>query len=283
MRVDVTSCMSTRIVTPTYPSPTTLQDTIQAQSLLHREREQRKEEEEMRRLLAQGEDVEVEAVRKKRTQQFQAKLDKFQKKQQQRKVEIVARLLREEHTLKHTLKHTAPEPGHHTVRDTHLKRRKRREEEEEEDVKMSCSTSTTAGKTTVDSLQFIQTRQRDREEVAEFKNIPPGKVVSSLGLSSSAGDGMQPEIRGLWEEAADKPPSIRMTQSEGGDGGGDGGGLVRKKAVNKTEVCMMQTAMEKLKESIIRKQVAAGREFKVRREGVKLCRDVLVRRERGME
>lgn len=276
MRVDV------HVKVRTLYNPACLQDTIQAQYLLGMKRKHRREEEERRRVLVEGGDLEVEAVRKRRVQQFQNKLVKFQQVQEQKKVEIVARLLREEHTIKQD----SSKP-HHVKKHEHLRRRRRRKKkrEEEEEGKKRSGSAPTGNQSTVDDPQLLQIREEDRkeEEVGDIhglSNISPGKVDSRIRLSSIAGNGSgvveQPEIRGLWDETpvirglVDEPPAIKRTQSPAGDGGGedyDKGGLVRKEVVSKAEMWKMQTAMEKLKKNIVSKQVAAGREYKVRRAG----------------
>ena len=93
-------------------------------------------------------------------------------------------------------------------------------------------------------------RDKDEEEEPhssdeEDSNIQsPHREVATI--SDSEESLAKPEIKGLWEKKA--------SQKEASQGEG----------VSKMEREMMEEAMEKLRKSVVVKQVAAGREFKVR-------------------
>ena len=231
-------------------------------------------EKEKERLLMEGEDHDVEEVCRQRMQQFQNKLKVFHKQQEQRKAEIVARLLREEQSIQ-----PVTPKLHHTVRSTRRGKWRKEEEEEKEEVVKTASAHT-GNQSTADGPQLSLMRERDREKEEDVKETfqqAPGNCPSLLdsspsGLlySASRRDVMlAPEIRGLWDDSpvdtwqASVVSEVRRTQSQTGYRHHDGNSVVVKKAVSKAEEVMMQTSLKKLKESIVSKQVVAGREFKV--------------------
>ena len=243
------------------------QDIIQAQHMLHKEQQQRKEEEQKRQILEEGGDLVVETVRRQRMEQLQKKMDDFQKKQEKRKMEIVAKLLKEEESIK---QRDTPQPkvfGH----DERKKRRRRKKRREKEIGAESRRRSGSAPSDSSRRMTGVGKQNGGEEFLDGSVHAADDQLVPEETQDSSVI--MVPEIKGLWEEGtvapgqAGNPPAVWRPKSHSGRGkGGDNSATSKKRIFSTTEMRMMQNTLEKLRKSIVRKQVAAGREFKVRQE-----------------
>lgn len=212
-----------------------IQATMQAQQLLKREKkrqEEAKEEVERKRILEEGGNPEEELLRRKRLQEFMSKLEEFKATEKKRKLELVAKLLRESKQSNKQMKQKLSQP-HQT------KRVQKRQKKKREQLVLE-TTETGAGAGSADECAGPET-----------------EVLSELLLLGDTGHILKPEIKGLWEDQdgnveGETPVITVMSPSST---------YVREKS--KAELEMMKTAMNKLKQSVITKQIAAGREFKV--------------------
>ena len=212
-------------------------------------------------------------LRKKRLQQFQDMLKQFKKKQEERKFDIIEKLIKEERMNKEQkqrqsqVKPTIQRKGgrvprratdigfsgvhleavHAALTGTRLEAGPERREGEEE-----------KGKGEEEGGQRLPPSEpsSDTEELADyFKRRKP--TTASV---------IEPEIRGLWDQQ--QQASGGGGKEGGEEGGGEEGGSTSddrplKREKSKAEITMMENAMDKLRKSKITKQIAAGKEFKV--------------------
>lgn len=252
------------------------QGTIQARLLLKQEKAQQKqavEEAERKRVLEEGGIPEEHMLRQQRLEQFQDMLTLFKQKQQERKLGIVEKLLRED-KLNKQAKGLAKE-----VSQPSSEKRKMMK------VRRNSVTAPTSSSTLVEHAppgrkeeEESKRKQRGQEESsasASDTDDPPADTLHSKHVVTI----VEPEIRGLWDQTApppfaphrvggqgsSEPPAAAVGEGSVLEGGGEGSAQEegRKKEQSKAEVMIMKKAMEKLKRSKITKQVAAGREFKV--------------------
>ncbi len=222
-----------------------LQGTIQAQQMLQSQsakRRQAKEQQERKRVLSEGGDPDEAILRKQRIESFELSREAFLKKQNERQVEIVNKLLEEEKALKKSevklskshWRSRQDEP--HPSKKIPSKKRRRVKQ-------LSPITYEEDAPAISDPNEMFE--DIDTKPESEPLQEPSGPTEGRKILDHHDGATLiEPEIRGLWEKDT-KTVSIV------------------KKERSKMETVMMQEAMEKLKKSNVTKQVVAGREFKV--------------------
>jgi len=210
----------------------------------------------------------METIRRNRIEQFQKKMGEFQRKQEKKKLEIVAKLLKEEESIK---QRDIPKLTHPPGLDTRKKRKRRRRKERngEELRKRSGSAPTTPSRKMKDEIEELLGNQL-------LDGSDGGKNKGENPLDSNAQDVaavVEPEIGGIWDEGAaspgqgeaGKPPAIwrpRSFSSKRSDEVGESS-AVKKRVYSTAERRIVKATLDKLRKGIIRKQVAAGREFKV--------------------
>ena len=245
-----------------------VQGTIQARRLLKQERQRKqqlREELEKRKILEVNGIPEEHFLRKRRLLEFQAMLENYRKKKEERSVSIVEKLLREERLKKQVKRKHAHEQSEFTLRSVSRKTPKR-------EVITAPTGSRSPG---------FRGKEADSTVPDEGVAEERGDVGSS-GSSSPAEDMLgdcehtlrdkalmnivEPEIRGLWESTplrAGHGVQLESSDKEGVDGVTRADReLAFKQKASKTEILIMKKAMEKLKGSKIQEQVAAGRKFK---------------------
>lgn len=241
--------------------PPPLQGTIQAQQLLKQEREKKRQisvEQEKSKILEENGVPEEHFLRKKRLQQFQSMLETFKKKQKERKLDIVQKLLREEKSKR---------PRQEKEQSTSNKHRKRpaltapsgpRHQKVNTGSKVDGTTEQAMSDLTCDTEQLVC-----KDPV---KDTPPVDMV-------------EPEIRGLWDKKGKEDMwesrvspgdrrftigALRKSVSEEDSSQEECSGMGRpvKRDMSKAELRIMKKAMEKLRRSRVHDQIAAGRKFK---------------------
>ena len=241
------------------------QGTMQAQQMLRNEESKKLKEEERRereRILAEGGNPEEVFLMRKRASQFEKEKKDFKEKQNQRQLEIVSKLLEEEKLQKRLEKvqskshwHSRQQRPHPSMRNLQAGNKKRKKREISDDQSILTSS---AG-------QDVQ----EGDAVSEAKLEEKSKR-KQLALDSSdeefGGDLLDRSKLGSLDRAKDSrvEPEIKTEDPLVKREGGKGEGQVKREK-SKAEMEMMQRAMEKLKKSAIIKQVAGGREFKVRK------------------
>ncbi len=185
---------------------------------------------ERERILSEGGNPDEAFLRKQRIESFEQSKEAFVKKQNEKQVEIINKLLEEEKTAKKS------------ASKSHSHGRKLSSSKKTHKTKQLIST-------THEETPVIKDPE-DKLISVSGNNDDSRQVPSSQDGVSLCGDReallVEPEIRGLWDKA----------QSSVG---------VVKRERSKMEVAMMQETLDKLKRSKITKQVVAGREFKVRK------------------
>ena len=266
-----------------------------ARHLLREERERRgkeREEEERRGILARGGNPVEEALREKRMREFEEGREALKRRVEEGKLKIVEKLLDEErrgertqqqqhgeeegHTPNAAVSRHGQQPSHRSMVGRWKAHRRHKEERSK-----NCSE-----------------KQSGRERVPLEGNTPceggvpanevdvpiseggaPGRGGGGLGeggdsTSSESDDGdlgmvydkvpngeeleslAEPEIRGLWDTTTGGHKRVGLKVE---DDTGAHLGVQR----NKTEQEMMSRTMESLRQSLVSKQVAGGKEFKV--------------------
>ena len=212
----------------------------------------------------------METIRRNRIEQFQKKMDEFHRKQDKKKMEIVAKLLKEEESIKQRGIPKLPLPPVLDTRRRKRKRRKRKEKEGEESRKRSGSAPTTDSRKIEDEIE-----ERLGNQLFEGSDTTTGenKDEGSPDKAQEIAAVMEPEIGGIWVEGAaspkqgeaGKPPAIWRPRSLSSKRSEEveESSAVKKRIFSTAELRIMQTTLDKLRKGIIRKQVAAGREFKV--------------------
>ena len=251
----------------------TLQSTIQAQQMLKTEKSKKRQVQDRRereRILSEGGNPDETFLRRQRMESFELNKESFRKRQNERQVEIINRLLDEEKMLKKIENkiakshwHERQECPHPTKRLSSKKRRARRikyrdsdgisdhegapginDTNETDGIGRDSSINKTVFDQSSDEGEPIRPHPGDTHREVVATRLNP---VDDGGAESLA----EPEIRGLWDET-------QFLSKAGGDNDG-----VPRRHRSKAELDMMRNAMDKLKKSSVIKQVAAGKEFKV--------------------
>lgn len=248
---------------------TCAQGTIQAQLLLKQKRDQKQQslyEAERKRVLQEKGIPEEHFLRKKRLKQFQSMLERFKKKQEERKLDIVDKLIMEDKLNKRAKKKLPHDDSPHSKPSKTKKREKRKS--------LPAPSGSNSTETNTDT-------NTDANTEAEIQGIDLQSSGSTSDTEELTGSHLlygkhpttvvEPEIRGLWEALT--PVSKREVSliNRSGDGTAEDGegnsddrqGRSVKMEPSKAELLILKKAMEKLRKNKISKQIAAGREFKV--------------------
>lgn len=231
-----------------------LQGTIQAKRLLKQERERKEqvlEELERNRVLEESGVPEEHFLRKKRFQKFQGMLENFKKKKEERTLDIVEKLLKEEKLDRQAKRKHAhdPDPSEHFLHSGSRKTPKR-------DVLTAPSDSRGSKEAPEEGgarREVIEDSDlSDNDMLGDYEHTLRDKALISI---------VEPEITGLWEKTPiAAPPPKPGTLSPVKEG--ELRRMASKRRASKAEVIIMKKAMEKLKDSKIQEQVAAGKKFK---------------------
>ena len=241
------------------------------------ERKQRKlEKAERDQILSEGGNPDEVFLKRQRIETFKKTKHAFTKKQRERQLQIVSQLL-EESQMQKKLEtkfskahwHNREQAPHPSKRSLHLQKKR----------KVTTQYDGSGAVVTEGEVPAIESK--GEEEVSVGKPVEGEKKkdvhfdssdeeshldehlreIQTTSKLTSEENLAEPEIQGLWEKKR------TVTLSGGGEGrgeGGRGGGKVESKAERE----MREGAMEKLRKSVVVKQVAAGREFKVSGEVV---------------
>ena len=256
-----------------------LQGTVQALRLLREERNKKRKvcEEQLRnQALREGRDPDEMMLRRKREGEESKKWAEFEKNRRRRHVEIVSRLIEEEKMKKKSEK--MAEKAHwqgrwsqdetHRTRDSEIENHTRPRFVSDKPGKSGGDKGVNPVISGTDEVDrnVGSSSDDDDNDVAEF--------VSGEG-EIGVGDSLaRPEIDGLWSampthtkveerevfgQEEEEGEGVRGEGVRGEGVRGEGGGRERSKLEEK----MMKDVVSNLRQSIVRKQVAAGREFKV--------------------
>lgn len=251
-----------------------VQGTIQALHLLKNERDRRERShilEERRRAVLEGKNPDEVLLRKKREKEFSKRKAEFEENRRQKHVEIVSKLLKEE-TQKRKNERLASKlhwQGRWSMEGDRQTRRRRevcemthKFERGEKFFEGERGTPVISG----------------NDEIGGERCSDEGGSDSGDGESSASGDGgasgdsggervrdvieldemlAKPEINGLWAQ--------KESKTRGPDEGGSEEGERREggKTRSKLEQKILRDVVDNLKQSVVKKQVAAGKEFKV--------------------
>lgn len=246
-------------------------------------KQQAEKEEERKRVIEENGIPEEYFLRQKRVKQFQDMLEQFKRKQEERRFDIIEKLVKEEKLNKKIKK----EKKQLQERSFHSKASSRKMEQTLTPHNTTTDISTVAFSVNPDTTTTISERL-ETETVTTQQDLKPRPPSGSTSDAENiANDVVErklpsmvvPEIRGLWEPAhpdkgAESPGGItsglgakeeREGQGEGTEGGSgeERGRTTMKKTASKATELMMEKAMDKLRKSRVTKQIAAGREFKV--------------------
>lgn len=241
---------------------------MQAQQLLKQEREKKRQisvELEKNKILEENGVPEEHFLRKKRLQQFQSMLETFKKKQGERKLDIVQKLLREEKSKR---------PRQDKEQSSSNKHRKRQA--------LTAPSGPRAERApTGNKVEMVD--EATEQVMSEVTCDTEQKVVSKTPAKDTPPvDMVEPEIRGLWDRKGKQSVwesrlspgdrrftigaigALRKSLSEGDSSQEECSGLGRpvKRDMSKAELRIMKKAMEKLRRSRVHDQIAAGRKFK---------------------
>ena len=249
---------------------------IAARQLLRSEQERRRkkgEEEERDGIVARGGNPSEVALRKKRATEFKETKEAFESRKQERQLEIVAKLLEEEKLSKRRRGHTSKAVPHsqqlsligkwqaHKKRKEEWSRNKSEDQPKDEggtfekdrhkDGRGTFVEEDTPGEGEVPSRQAGL--DGDTEMTSSESEDGDLGVVQDTGASKE--DSLaEPEIRGLWD--ANKAWCKKA-------GPKDSSAEAHPSIQTKAEQEMMSRTMESLRQNIVTKQVAGGKEFKV--------------------
>ena len=237
-----------------------------------RDRKERElEEAERKQALREGENPDEVILRKKRLKEFEKKREEFEAARKQRHLEIVAGLL-EERKVRERAEKVASKahwkgrwpPGGQESETIFREEGKGGGRNRNRKTQKTSSDGSTGVAPVISSDNTASVQPgRERVESESSEEEEEGLEERGQGVEDVEEVMVGPEIEGLWERRKD---GRRGGRGEGGGvggkgegGGGGGGGRGR----SKMEQEMMATMIEKLKEGVVRTQVAAGREFKV--------------------
>lgn len=198
---------------------------------------------ERERILSKGGNPDQIFLRKQRVKSLELSKEAFLKKQTERQVEIINKLLEEEKKLKKAEKtfskshwHSRQECPHPTKRLSRKKPHRVKYIAHTSDIQEDNIPSSST------SDEVIHEKNDNKAVQYKVETSATKPAVSTIGVDEA--NLVEPDIRGLWE--------------------GQSSPSVRSKEQSKIKAEKMTVAMEKLKKSIVRKQVVTGREFKVK-------------------
>ena len=126
--------------------------------------------------------------------------------------------------------------------------------------------------TAVDEADGKEEKRREIDLESSDEEGHFGERLQTGAMKTTSEESLaKPEIQGLWERSERK---ATLSGGRGGEGEGDEGKVGEGgvgKVESKAEREMREGVMEKLRKSVVVKQVAAGREFKVSGEHCVVC------------
>ena len=246
--------------------------------LVHEKEKKRKklEKAEKARILAEGGNPDEVFLRRQRAEAFEKNREEFEKKQRERQLEIVSQLLEERKIQKRLEaklskshwhgKGQVPHPSKR--RNLHLRKKQRVALKDSVVLEGEAPAIIDGDATTVDEDEGKEKRREIDLESSDEEDHFGGQLQTGAMKATSEETLAKPEIQGLWERSERK---VTLGGGWGGEreggggtvGGGTVGGGEVGKVESKAEREMRKGVMEKLRKSVVVKQVAAGREFKV--------------------
>lgn len=192
-------------------------------------------------------------LRKQRFQQFQSKVSTYKSQQEERKLEIVEKLLEEGKLKRQAKKRLAQERSEHAAKHAGRRNPPKKRTLTAPLVEHADSSIPEQGHGGADG----------KDEVLSSDSSSDAEMFTVCDYLLKDGTIMEPEIRGLWDEApAAVSAGTGLTPQEGGSR--EGPHLPSKRKASKAELRIMKKAMEKLKSSKVQDQIAAGKKFKAR-------------------
>lgn len=223
-------------------------------------KERAREAEQRKQAMLDGYNPDEVVLREKREREFTDKKTEFDSNQRQKHLEIVSKLLEEDKLKKKTEKIAAkahwqgrwPLDGAQQpeMKSSHSQRRRTRQRLRINDNKAAvhgCSEEVSES-----------VHEEDVPDIAESE-----KVVKGLDCDEGLD---RPEIDGLWNKTGTAIQQMMLEKDEEEEERKGDGCEVRgrrEKGRSKLEEKMLTSVMDNLKGSIVRRQIAAGKEFKV--------------------
>ena len=241
--------------------------------LVHEKEKKRKklEKAEKARILAEGGNPDEVFLRRQRAEAFEKNREEFEKKQRERQLEIVSQLLEERKIQKRLEaklskshwqgKGQVPHPSKR--RNLHLRKKQRVALKDSVVLEGEAPAIIDGDAAAVDEDEGKEKRREIDLESSDEEDHFGGQLQTGAMKATSEETLARPEIQGLWERSERKVTLGRGWGGEGEGGGGTVGGGGVGKVESKAEREMRKGVMEKLRKSVVVKQVAAGREFKV--------------------
>ena len=210
---------------------------------------QAQEQREREKIQSEGGNPDEVLLRKQRVESFGLSKEAFLKKQSERQVEIINKLLEEEKMLKKAEEKLSKSHWYGKQQCPHpSKRLSSKKPRRVKSLQRHSATSPDKASPIDKAVEPITLSERDlsTSPVVHEDTLKEGKVhPEQIAITNKEESLAEPEIRGLWEKGQSSVGMIKRERS-------------------KVEEEMMREAMDKLKKSNVIKQVVAGREFKVR-------------------
>ena len=241
-----------------------------------RNKKTRLREERLRTQAAtQGHNPDEVMLRRKREREESRKRARFEEKRREKHLEIVARLLEEDKMKSRSEKmgEKAHWQGpHDATQQNGMRKREGERKAKLRGLNTKQTEDNNEGAHPAISSNDEAVLERGGGEVVESSSdeYDGDEREGERGEGEASGETLaQPEINGLWslhsETAAQQSLKIEEQEEEEGEGEEvkDRGRKRRKKERSKLEQKMLTGVIDNLRQSIVKKQVAAGREFKV--------------------
>ena len=241
--------------------------------LVHeKEKKRRKlEKAEKARILAEGGNPDEVFLKRQRAEAFEKNREEFERKQRERQLEIVSQLLEERKIQKRLEAKLSKSHWHDKGQAPHSSKRRTLHLRKKQRVALKHSVALEGDAPAIDGEAIAvdggDGKEEKKREIDLESSDEEGHFVERLqtgAMKPTSEESLaKPEIQGLWERSERK---VTLSGGRGGEGEG-GGGKVGEGGVGKVESKaereMREGVMEKLRKSVVVKQVAAGREFKV--------------------
>ncbi|XP_066929117.1 cilia- and flagella-associated protein 74-like isoform X2 [Clytia hemisphaerica] len=235
---------------------------VQARDTYKKKQEDTKEKDERQKLLLMGENPDEVVTRRKRIRQFERDKEAFERKQREREIEIVNKIVTEEKQMKRRYQQQPQLWPENRPRRMPRKRSKPRfaPSSGSESMEYGGDVEDVGGK-----ISYLHKFSTDEE--AEFS--PYGATTRDDERTTDENDNSldeieihdqddmeenlaQPEFKALWESSANqRMASEKMAAWKSGP-----------HKYSKYEQEMMKTALAKQRLNVVQQQIAAGREFK---------------------
>ena len=220
--------------------------------------------------IARGENPDEVMLRRQREKEESRKRAKFEEKRREKHMEIVTQLLEEDKMKSRSEKKVgrADWQGHWPHDATHQSVTRKRGEKHREKNLHGINTKHTEkdeGENPVISGNDEAVYERGGgETTSDESDDDDNEGEGGRGEGASSETLAQPEINGLWNLHSGTTARQPLEEEEKEEGKGeDGGRERRRKERSKLEQQTLTHVVENLRQSIVKKQVVAGREFKV--------------------